>query len=1175
MRRSTPPVPTLLPRSPFASWRTTLLWAALFFAGANAQVYNPTRLLRNGSRVYIFQPSSGSSSRFQLDTIDISSRIGSSEPSITTLYSALPFLDLEEERPFNPILDDGGNITVYTGDCTSGARGGEVWTFEPDVSEQGGNGSWRQEDITFAQDGKHVADIGPNYLSAGVSFSAIVAADALSTHAYFFGGMCPSQGGDNADWQANANYSNYMVTLDPSKITAGSLEYQLGASTSRGPPIAEAGFTLTGLSPSYSNRSDGTQTQQQNFVLVGGHTNTAFINTSQVALFSLPQQGWTFVPVNQPDTTQTDLAIRADVSAVESRSGHSAVLSDDGQHVIVFGGWIGDTNTPASPQLAVLNVGDGYGGEGDWEWTVPSTSGSGLPTSAGIYGHGAAMLPGGVMMVMGGHSISASSSRRRGASTSNGQRPMFLNMSSYTWTTDYSPPPEIHTEQPANSGPLATTGQKAGLGVGLGIGMAAVLSLMAFYIFYTRKLRRQREFRESQLNELAMGAHRYTLSPGFDGQDGQGESFQSAHGSQFHPSASSLGASSWERTKAHNAERTGLLVDIPSPTRGLRRGSGGKANHGGARYDDRRVRGSGHIHPIDEEEEQEHDEANDKSCLTSQPEMRDRGIDRGHSIFDNVPSLDPFVQQHRLRGDDGAFHSAPVSPVRDERDDHRDDHHSWQAVAGAHLPGRSSPTNHGRVSPSKSSERTGSDLSERSTFSNLPSHSHGENLGRSASVRSAAIINHAVNANPFKTPDASPTLERGTNIWQTAADPRTRSMTSIRSNARSTTAREDADSFTTARSSFMVLQAEGEALLGGNPERTRPNTSSTSNGSNSQSNHTESSMGRGNIITVATSTTEGFTRHRRKSWLGSVRRALARSTSTSDRTRSMTAATMHFESYTDNPFPEPVEPRPTIENRKSMPASSTLPRRAASDASFWHSKRGRLDWLEDEIAQDPNDPRAKWKRHPGDDWGTPEDVELAERERLRREWRERGTLLINLTDEDRLPTPTTPIGPGQLGTEGERERPRTPADEDEWDVEAAVERRVVQVMFTVPKSKLRVVNADVAETSSLLSLPRENSKESMHGDGEEGEGKHAEGRGAGSPSRVRHLAGRFEQLMSSSPSPQRTRTSPRPSPSPAASIRSVKLRGRRSVASLDQARSSSSSSSRRGSKSKGKGRAGE
>jgi hypothetical protein len=34
----------------------------------------------------------------------------------------------------------------------------------------------------------------------------------------------------------------------------------------------------------------------------------------------------------------------------------------------------------------------------------------------------------------------------------------------------------------------------------------------------------------------------------------------------------------------------------------------------------------------------------------------------------------------------------------------------------------------------------------------------------------------------------------------------------------------------------------------------------------------------------------------------------------------------------------------------------------------------------------------------------------------------------------------------------------------DWDVEAAVERRVVQVMFTVPKEKLRVVNGSGEET---------------------------------------------------------------------------------------------------------------
>jgi hypothetical protein len=240
----------------------------------------------------------------------------------------------------------------------------------------------------------------------------------------------------------------------------------------------------------------------------------------------------------------------------------------------------------------------------------------------------------------------------------------------------------------------------------------------------------------------------------------------------------------------------------------------------------------------------------------------------------------------------------------------------------------------------------------------------------------------------------------------------------------------------------------------------------------------------------------------------------------------MTTTMPYHEPYTDNPA-SPVDTS-TTNNPKSFPAASSPPRRAASDASFWRSRRGKQDWLEDE--QD-----STWRRTAGDNWGAPEDIILAERERLRHEWRERGNLLVNITtDDDQLPTPRTPIRPDQLGIPASDERPCTPASEADWDVEAAVERRVVQVMFTVPKSKLRVVNADV-DGSSILSLPRENSKEDVTGEM------------GGSPSRVKDIAGRFEQMNS----PQMTpRSSPRPSPSPSPSIKSMKIRARGSAASL-------------------------
>lgn len=262
------------------------------------------------------------------------------------------------------------------------------------------------------------------------------------------------------------------------------------------------------------------------------------------------------------------------------------------------------------------------------------------------------------------------------------------------------------------------------------------------------------------------------------------------------------------------------------------------------------------------------------------------------------------------------------------------------------------------------------------------------------------------------------------------------------------------------------------------------------------------------------------------SWLGSVRRVLTRSASSAER-RSLATTTPYHEPYRDDPI-SPIEKTPASA-RKSFPAATAPPRRAASDASFWRNRRGQQDWLEDE--QD-----SPWRRTAGDDWGAPEDIAISERERARQEWRERGNLLVNINSGDRLPTPRTPISPDQLGVPPIFDRPCTPASEADWDVEAAVERRVVQVMFTVPKSKLRVVNADI-DGSSIMSVP------ATTRDG--GDDRTAvEPGSSGSPSRVKDLAGRFEQLnYNSSP-----RTSPRPSP--AGSIKSMKVRQKGSAASL-------------------------
>lgn len=1081
---------------------------------------NPTRVLRHDNLLYVFEPSSGTSSQFQLGFIDVSSSVDTATLPYTTLYPTLPFLDDATPRAFTPLLDERGNITVYTGDCSQGASGGQVWTFTPSSPDGKGIGSWKQEHVSVA-DSTHTAIMGSNYLGGGMTFSSTVGGDATSTSAYMFGGMCPFSDANSSSWQSAANYSNLMTSLQPSGSRNNKIAYTLDVSSSRGPPVPEAGFSITGLEPTFANRSDGSQTQQQNFLLIGGHTSNAFINMSQVALFSLPEQGWTFIGVGEPDTSHTDLTIRANAATLDPRSGHTAALTPDGQRIVVFGGWVGDVDTPAEPQLAILNIASGYGGKDDWHWTLPSTSGAGLPSDSGLYGHGATMLPGGVMMIRGGYTIPNPSSRRRRATPSVNSKSYFLNVTSNAWVADYTPPSEASSAEATNTGPLSSPGQKVGLGVGLGMGLAAVCGLFAFYMWYTRRLQKQREFREKQIQDLSLTTARYNIDdyqPGLDGHGGRPDAFEylaGQNGNYYFPPGTQ-GGQGWKQTASQDAERTGLLVEIPSPTRGLRRSLGGRPG-----FSMSKMRGPGNIHPIDElEEEPDEEHATEHATNEKPTEMNERRHTRGTSILDGAPVLDPFTEG-RPRGSEqkNIFHSAPTSPELEDSDNA--DHVAPNWPLGAMGPSRHST---GRLSPDKStSERTSSNLSERSTRSGLSCTSSNGGVVRSASMRSAALLNNAATANPFKTPNGSPTRDRsdeeGDSGRHSPVDPRTQSFTSVRSNGY-----EDIESFRTAQSSFAHLQAEGEALLGGNPERPRPGTSSSNSNTYRDTDGSNSRAATATPATIyaldMTSHPRPATRERRKSWLGSVRRVLTRSVSGAERTRPTTTMSYH-ERYTDNPI-SPVE-KSASDNRKSFPAASSPPRRAASDAAFWRSRRGQQDWLEDE--QDD-----RWKRTSGDNWGTPEDIALAERERARQEWRERGKLLVG--DNEPLPTPRTPIRSDQLGVPATDERPCTPASEADWDVEAAVERRVVQVMFTVPKSKLRVVNAD-DDRSSLMSLPRENSQEDIR---------------ETSPSRVKDLAGRFEQLgVSPRISP---RASPRPSPSP--SIKSLKIRGQRSSASLEQ-----------------------
>ncbi|KAK8168212.1 hypothetical protein BKA80DRAFT_324026, partial [Phyllosticta citrichinensis] len=611
-------------------------------ASVSAQLpYDPTRVLqtpKNSNLVYIFRPAPGTTNHAQLLSLDVSSKLSSSNLEFNTLGATLPFSSTGSAA-YTAVVEENGDLRVYSGDCTDGVEGAKIWKFNVDKNSKEGNGTWIEEEVA-SQNGKAGSAMAPMFLSAGISFSSNVGGQDPSL--YFFGGMCPSQNATQDDWQSAASYSNYVIQAEANNST----NLTLGVDETQGPPIPEAGFALVSLPPTYSNSRDGSQEQQQNFVLVGGHTRSAFINMSQIALYSLPQKSWTYIGVEQPSDAHSDL-VKRDSTPVEPRSGHTAVLSEDGTKIVVFGGWVGDVNTPAEPQLAVLNVGEGYGGSGAWSWSIPSTSGSGIASGSGIYGHGASLLSGDVLMVAGGYSITSSSARfmPRAVLKENTQT-YFFNISSSTWTAEYDPSQATGSNSTAGADTASGT-SKVGLGAGLGIGLAAVLAMTIFYFWYKRHLKKHRQLREKEIETLSRAAHRYHGLHSYD--DEFHNDYTNDHdAAALAPNPWFNGRQGWKGRAPPEAERTGLLVEIPSPTRGLRRSMGGRQSQAPPppppRFDESRNRGSARIPPIDELEEDDL-ETNGR---TGMPEMSQRPFQKRLSLS-NPPVLDPFSDPEPLR----------------------------------------------------------------------------------------------------------------------------------------------------------------------------------------------------------------------------------------------------------------------------------------------------------------------------------------------------------------------------------------------------------------------------------------------------------------------------------------------------------------------------------------------
>ena len=853
------------------------LLALLVLQATATLPYNPTKalsLLTNDDLIYVFQPPQASSSS-QLLALNASRSLSPTNLPYTMISKSLPFPADGGNEAYTPAIDEQGRILVYTGNCSQVA-GSSLWIFTPKNQPSDLQGTWAKADLSSAAKEADTNQYGADYLASAIAFSS---SNNTSSGLFVFGGMCPSSTSvPTEDWTQSAIYSNRVLTLRPPVSSSSSMDYQLGVSSSRGPPIAEAGFSMTGLEPAFSQSSGGTQTQHksQSFVLIGGHTQQAFINVSQIALFSLPEQSWSFLPVDPPAAApRTDLSARDTV--IDSRSGHTAVLTPDGKQIVVFGGWVGDVHTLANPQLAVLQLGAGYGGTGNWQWSIPIQSGPGPTKGVGLYGHGAVMLPGGVMLVLGGYTISASgNSRARRRDPSQSTQPYFFNTTSGSWISGYSHPSISHHLVPSNadSGSITASG-RAGLGAGLSFGLLAVIGIIIVYFWYSRRLRRRREAREEELRHLAAGGQRTLSHGGIDGQESE-----MTMNAKWMGDRSRISRDAYPWGDNPGAERTGLLFEVPSPTRGLRRSLHSRGAYQPAPYydDGRQNRASGQIHPIDERDEYE------DGPTTAKAEM---GSERNGNILDSAPNLDPFRDSSRT--------PSPESPARERALEVQNWVSDW-AAADALMQQRA-----GRISPDKT-DRTSSTLSEQSTRSALSAYSIQRSVGtisRSMSQRSAALFSN--NLFSAATTTVSNTAATSTHLGvpggqemtpnHNPSHRRSQSLT-IRPNARRS---NTSDTFMTAPTSFPQLQLEGEALLGGPP------------------NQEESSP------------TKSHSRAR--GWMGSMRRAFTgadRSNSTSPENRMNSVSS----SPTKYRYTEAGTPR----------------RAASAGAMLWQKRQGAKDW---------------------------------------------------------------------------------------------------------------------------------------------------------------------------------------------------------------------------------------
>ncbi|KAH6890606.1 hypothetical protein B0T10DRAFT_403460 [Thelonectria olida] len=760
----------------------TLFLAASPLASAHSFPYVPTQLLlpgptcaesttpcEGGDLVYIFRQTDAGDVQFR--SLNYSSGVTQSPTFESPTDGELPFLkDESDTTAFGVARTPNGTLLVYSGDCETGSS--HVWSYS--ASD---NNGWTQRGLNRKGSGNRA----PNFLGGTIAFSLNLAPDMDQPTIYTYGGMCSSPTDNTTTWQGDANYTKTMLNVAPDSNDADT-DFVASLASTDGPRTPIAGFTLTELTPSMTNKS-GVVTQQASWVLLGGHSETAFINMSTAAVWNLPAQSWSYVDIQAPSTSiKTELAAskrsskqrrrRATIDNVYSRSGHTATLSEDGMSIIILGGWVGDVETPAEPQLAILEMSEAYSG---WQWSIPQKQ-----PSMSIYGHGAAVLPGNVMMVYGGWEMSSSSSSKAKRQISTSTR--FFNLTSNTWASSYKNPnvnSEISDDGNAPKQDGQPNSKRLGLGLGLGFGLAVLIAICIAVFCWYRKYQRRRQNRDQAVRALSQDANHFLPDHDEmmerDDEHWDGAAWTGSGQDPYQAGERSLGYESLRTTRggAFGGPLPGL--HIPRKPVVPRQSTRGYAPTGTRPTSF--VSAPNQIHPIyeDDEEESYHQQARIKEDV--QTPTSDAPSDPFQTPVANNPP--PILFASGGRG------SATPSPEGPRHDPEVQDWVSDVDAADAMLARMNSRGGQGRGSPTRRN-------SSRATAYRDDESRSGSNLSESA--RSAA--------ESLKATSKRGTLPGPLLLAGGVDHPKPGSSSS--------------SSYNTARSSFGALRAEGPSLLLGN-----------------------------------------------------------------------------------------------------------------------------------------------------------------------------------------------------------------------------------------------------------------------------------------------------------------------------------------------------------------------